>query len=448
MAVNMKLIPHSLLLICATSLIGLAGCGSVEKETDKSSASNSLQSKLLQNNSPQGNSTVSFIAFGDAGYHHKYQSSWLANRPFLTKQDFIDDERRSWIRKNRPIEEFVPSPLHFHKEIGGYIMKSGQQPVADAMKAWCETNTCEFAMMPGDNIYPNGATLGADGKDDSTRFQDIFVTPYQGFGDTVQDFKIYTALGNHDWHTSREGAMAQVDFLEASKKYYMDGIIYQAKPPAGNGEVELFIIDTEVLLSGVDVPKNKLNEDGSEKRHNELDKRKAWTSPATEQEKNMVAWLDDALKASTAKWKIVMGHHPLWASGGTKFEQGHVLRGLILPSLCRYADVYVAGHEHTLEVHTDSCETVEGVKASGPLVQILSGAGGKQRSINSKFKIIQDTTYPQMKAHFVKSMVWGFSHIEITGDEAKVKMISTPNDASGTPVVDYSFSFKQRQEAL
>lgn len=437
----MKLIASTRLLTCSVFALVLAGCaGSQMEQTSADSADAS--SAVLIGSSEQA---VSFIAYGDAGYHNDYQSAFLFDSPIVTKVDFIAKEKARWKNSNKPMEEFIASPLEFHKAIGGYVMKSGQKPVADAMKAWCATNSCQFAMMPGDNIYPDGATLGADGKDDTTRFQDIFVDPYQGFGDLTPDFKIYAALGNHDWHTSREGAMAQVAFMEASRKYYMDGIVYRVKPPAGKGEVELFIIDTEVMLSAVHVRKARLNPDGSERQHAEIDERPAWTKPATEAEANMVGWLEDALKSSTAKWKIVMGHHPLWSSGGSKFEQAHVLRGLILPALCRYADAYIAGHEHSLEVHSDSCEAIEGSKASGPLIQILSGAAGKQRSVHSKFKAFQDKAYPQMTAHYVKGMVWGFSHIEIAGEEATVKMISTPGDGSGIPAVDYTFKFRQRE---
>ena len=35
--------------------------------------------------------------------------------------------------------------------------------------------------------------------------------------------------------------------------------------------------------------------------------------------------------------------------------KGHVLRKLLMPALCEYADAYIAGHEHDLELLTDDC---------------------------------------------------------------------------------------------
>src|SRR5690606_41821644 len=75
----------------------------------------------------------------------------------------------------------------------------------------------------------------------------------------------------------------------------------------------------------------------------------------------------------------------LWSSAGSKFEQARALRRLILPTLCRYADLYLAGHEHTLEVHTDDCSKATAQSDLEPLPQIVSGAAAKMRPINTAF---------------------------------------------------------------
>ena len=171
------------------------------------------------------------------------------------------------------------------------------------------------------------------------------------------------------------------------------------------------------------------------------------TMPETYQAKNMLEWLNNALKTFTAKWKIVVGHHPLWSTGGNKFEENHVLRPLLLPILCPYADAYFAGHEHILEIHTDSCESVFGEKRGQPLVQVLFGAGSKQRSIHTTFKAYQDKNYPQNEAIWVKGLAWGFSHVEIEDDMATVCMITTPDSSKGTPIVEYTYTFLRRSAA-
>lgn len=391
-----------------------------------------------------GEKTISFLAFGDSGYHYGYQKKSLWEEPFRTLDEFEADYRKDWAEDQKTPSEFHMPSLYFHPEMGGYIMRSGQQPVADAMLAYCKVKACEFGMMLGDNIYPDGATMGTDGISDEKRFEDIFTIPYKGLGAEYPDFRIYTALGNHDWHTSREGAMAQVDYMEKSDQFYMDGIFYSVKPPSAGGDVEIFVIDTEVMLSGLGYPEAMLNPDGSEKKDTGPDDVDEWAKPANDAERNMAAWLENKLKNSTAKWKFVIGHHPLWSTGGSKFEQGRALRKVLLPMLCDYADAYFAGHEHSLEVHTDTCETTPNGRTETPLLHVLSGAAAKERSTHSKFAAFQAKAYPQQTAHFIRGMIWGFSHIELKGDEGMLRMISTPTDSSGTPYVEFEMPFKHR----
>ncbi|WP_161602041.1 metallophosphoesterase [Aliiglaciecola lipolytica] len=388
---------------------------------------------------------VGFIAFGDSGYHTDYLKEKQYKPQIPDRQAFINGELEEWLEDGGDPAKFIPSPSVFIPSVESMVDASGMYPVASAMKSHCKKVDCQFSVMLGDNIYPDGATLGVDGKDDSTRFADIFTKPFGDMGQGNKDYRIYTALGNHDWNTSREGAMAQVDFMETNKPFYMDGLFYTVKPPAGKGEIEIFVIDTEVILAGTDVKDAKLNKDGSEVPTDELDEMNPWSKPQNPEEKNMVAWLDDKLKNSTAKWKFVIAHHPIWSSGGSKFEQARVLRKLLLPSMCRYADMYFVGHEHSLELHEDSCASVSDENQQyRPLLQVLSGAAAKQRPVNFNFKAFQDKTYPENNAIFVKGMIWGFSHIQLEGDKATISMFSTPNNETGEVVEEFSYEYQRR----
>ena len=158
----------------------------------------------------------------------------------------------------------------------------------------------------------------------------------------------------------------------------------------------------------------------------------------------MIANLEARLKASKARWKIVIAHHPLWASAGGKFRQSQALRAAILPILCRDADLYFAGHEHTLEIATDDCSTAVPGARLKPLPSIVTGAAGKQRPLNTAFMGHQARNNPQYKLLFARGMVWGFTHVSLTGDTATVTMISTPNDGSGTTRVEAVERFARR----
>jgi 3',5'-cyclic AMP phosphodiesterase CpdA len=58
------------------------------------------------------------------------------------------------------------------------------------------------------------------------------------------------------------------------------------------------------------------------------------------------AWLDAQLKASTARWKVVTMHHPVFSSGRERDNKG--LRDVLLPVLTQNnVDLVLQGHDHT-----------------------------------------------------------------------------------------------------
>ncbi len=387
---------------------------------------------------------IGFLAFGDHGYSLDYLDvEDLAPR---SQADYVAAARAKWLKEKRPAAEFTPGAIALVNGIP--VAASGMMPVANAMTAWCKTADCRFGVMLGDNIYPDGPTLGADGRDDAKRFEDIFVAPYGKFGWGQPDFRNYAVLGNHDWHTSRAAALSEVAFLEKTRPFYMDGISYAVQPPATKGEVEVFALDTHVLLAGEKVLDDKLADDGSEVATTSYDTSEPWTLPATPAERAMVADLEKRLKASTAKWKIVIGHHPLWSSSGGKFQQSRSLRAALLPVLCRNADLYFAGHEHTLELATDDCSTAVPGARLPPMPAIVTGAAGKQRPLNTAFMGHQAQGNPQYRSIFARGMIWGFAHVQLTGDAATVTLVTTPADGSGRAEVIARHDFARRSGQL
>lgn len=388
--------------------------------------------------------TVRFLAFGDSGYHYDYLEFDDEPGP-KTYEAFVEQERLDWLDDKRPPAEFKPQPAYRVAETGSWIAASGQAAVAKAMREYCEGgNGCEFAVMLGDNIYPDGATAGADGRDDTERFRKIFLEPYSGLAELSPIFRIYAALGNHDWRTSREGAMAQVRFQETTPPFYMSGIRYKVTPTGDPRDLEIFVLDTHVLLSGATVLEDELADDGSELHTEEVDPPSPWSLPQTDEERGMVEWLERSLAESPARWKIVIGHHPIWSSAGSKFQQARALRGLILPALCRHADLYLAGHEHTLELHTDACKDVPEAQGRPPLAHIVSGAAGKQRPLNTAFARHQVAANPELASLWARGLVWGFAHVTLDEDQATIRMVSTPDDGSGTPELAFEHRFDRR----
>lgn len=389
-----------------------------------------------------------FLAFGDSGYHYDYLEADDEDAARTIKA-FVEKERLDWLEDKRPPGEFKPPPAYRRPDTGSFVAASGQAAVAQAMRRYCEgPPDCEFAVMLGDNIYPDGATAGADGRDDTERFRRIFYEPYAPLAAFSESFRIYVALGNHDWRTSRAGVMAQVRYHETTRPFYMDGIRYRVAPTGDSREVEVFVLDTHVILSGVTVLEDELADDGSELHTEEVDPPSPWSLPQTEIERDMVNWLENSLAGSTARWKVVIGHHPLWSSAGSKFQQARALRALILPALCRHADLYLAGHEHTLELHTDACEDVPDAQGRPPLAHVVSGAAGKQRPLNTAFARHQLAANPGLSSVWARGLVWGFAHVTLAADEATVRIVSTPDDGRGTPQVAYEHRFNRRSGRL
>jgi 3',5'-cyclic AMP phosphodiesterase CpdA len=391
--------------------------------------------------------TWHMAVIGDHGYDLRYLAAKDYTPP-RTPERFVEEARKSWTKEKRPAAEFVAGPYVIHQPSGSAVAASGLMPVADAMFDWCGRNKCQFGVLLGDNIYPDGATLGADGKDDGDRFRHNFADPYGRFATFGPDFRFYATLGNHDWHTSREAAMAQVDYLAKTKPFFMDGLIYRVSPPETRGEVEIFVLDTQVLLGGLTYREAELAEDGSEILSDEMDGVEPWAKPQTPLEAGQAAWLADALKSSKARWKIVIGHHPLWASAGGKYRQSEALRGAILPVLCEHADLYMAGHEHTLEAFTDSCEKALPGRTVKPLPAIVSGAAGKQRPLNSNFMRFQLRSNPQLRQFHAQGMIWGAAHLTLAPETATLTFITTPNDGTGKPVETGRYSFARRSGGL
>lgn len=384
--------------------------------------------------------TYGVVAFGDSGYHLDHPDPRDGDRDLYASADALRLEfRKDWIEDGKSLDDLIYPPVVYHADEGGYAIETGLHAVAAAMESTCQSAQCDFGLMLGDNIYPVGAV---GDERDKALFQEVLVDPFSSLAADEPNFKIYAVLGNHDWKVSHAGAMAQVTFLEEHPLFHMDGTVYRAVPKGAEGFVEIFAIDTEILLANANVLDDKLDETGTPIVHDEPKDYPRWIKPTTDREKEMVNWLEAALADSDAHWKIVIGHNPLWSSAGGKFEQARELRRLILPILCRYADFYIAGHDHTLEVHEDTCGSVD--ESLKPLPALVSGAAAKLRGLNAAFMAHQDKTSPDKVTHYAEGMVWGFAHLALSETEATVRVFTTPLDGSGVPELAHRHAFPNR----
>jgi len=169
-----------------------------------------------------------------------------------------------------------------------------QKKVAQAMKSFCKTASCEFALLLGDNIYPDGVESPSD-----PQWKKKFEEPYADF-----TFPFYPTLGNHDYHGNIE---AQLEYSKKNKQWKMPARYYSFK----KCHSEFFVIDTEDF------------------------------------DEEQMDWLELSIQKSKATWKIVYGHRPIFSHGG--HGNNLELKKTLLPIIKNRVDLYLAGHDHHLE---------------------------------------------------------------------------------------------------
>jgi len=193
---------------------------------------------------------------------------------------------------------------------------SGQKIVGKSLEKFCTEERCDFVTLLGDNFYPTGVTSVQDIQW-RTKWSDI----YQSLG-----LIFYAALGNHDYGGNIQ---AQIEFSKRNPSWYMPGRYYQFKKSFG----EFFVIDTE-----------------------------KFDAPQAE-------WLKEQLDQSTAKAKIVYGHHPIY-SYGSHGDSDELIRDL-LPILRGRASMYLAGHDHDKQV----------LESPGDLPMVVVGTAADLRPV-------------------------------------------------------------------
>ncbi len=219
--------------------------------------------------------------------------------------------------------------------------KEGQREVAKAMAAWADAHPARFVVSTGDNFYDFGVRSVRDPKW-RTSFEEVY---------SQKSLQVpwYVALGNHDY---RGSVQAEIDYSATSSRWRMpDRCFTVVEPERGPPLLELFVVDTAPFLSTY--------------RGFFTLTRVGGQDPARTRQ-----WLEKELAASTAPWKIVVGHHPIF-SCGAHADSPELVREL-LPVLRAYrVALYVNGHDHSLQ-HL----------VAGEIHFVTSGAGSRLADVH------------------------------------------------------------------
>ena len=238
---------------------------------------------------------------------------------------------------------------------------SHQYALAEVIVKTCASLGCDAALLLGDNIYPHGTITTRD-----PQFQSKFEQPYANLA-----FPFYAVLGNHDVHLGSRGAEAQIAYTAKSSKWRMPARHYRE----AIGNVEIFALDTNTILNDNDQQQ----------------------------------WLDQALASSQARWKLVIGHHPMYSIGRHGYQDGEgeqaQMRHWLGPILCREQAIYLSGHDHLVQLNQLPCGAIS----------IVSGAAAKPRRAYSESIEAQRDTL-----RFYQADALGFAHLAIRDDELKI----------------------------
>ncbi|NGN63365.1 calcineurin [Streptomyces sp. A7024] len=265
-----------------------------------------------------------------------------------------------------PVQKFpLPDPRDEHAVLVTGDAGTGgeeQYAVAAAAKAVCRAEGVSAAVGLGDNLYENGPESAHDDE-----FTTKFEKPNEGI-----DVPWLMVLGNHDCSGLIPGTGGdpsrgdrEVAYATTSRRWYMPARYYTAVLPGADGEplVEFFALDTNPVASTVA----------------QLDPYYRWDGPYMREQRR---WLDGALSASRATWKVVIGHHPYINNGhhGSAgsfdgfvvgdYSSGIHLKELYEEVVCGRADLIVSGHDHTLQI-------LEPDARSRGTRQVVCGAAGK-----------------------------------------------------------------------
>lgn len=247
-----------------------------------------------------------------------------------------------------------------------------QMEVAQQMAIACKQAGASFIVAVGDNFYERGVT-SLDDDHWQRSFEKVYSAP------SLQ-VPWYVILGNHDYVGK---CQPQLDYGKTHPRWIMPARYYTHSYPVDPATtLDCFYMDTCPFVKDYQInPEFEAELAGQD---------------AGEQ----LAWLEQSLAASTAPWKLVFGHHPIYSSGLAHGNQPELIEQL-LPLLQKHkVQAYFAGHDHDLE-HLKV----------GAVDLIVSGAGSEHRPVK------EPATSPFSRA------VSGFALASVSRDEMQVSFI-------------------------
>ncbi|KAM7487815.1 hypothetical protein LguiB_025299 [Lonicera macranthoides] len=235
----------------------------------------------------------------------------------------------------------------------------------------------DFIISTGDNFYDNGLTDVNDPTFDES-FTQIYTAP------SLQK-QWYTVLGNHDYRGDVLAQLSPTLTKWDSRWMCLRSYIVNSEV------VDFFFVDTTPF-------EDKYFSNAEDHTYD-------WRGvlPRKKYLSNLLKDVDFALRKSSAKWKIVVGHHTIRSAGHHGNTEELVAK--LLPILqANSVDLYINGHDHCLQRISSP---------DSPLQFLTSGGGSKAW----RGDISWPTTSKEMKFYYDGQ---GFMSIQITQTQLNV----------------------------
>jgi tartrate-resistant acid phosphatase type 5 len=232
-----------------------------------------------------------------------------------------------------------------------------QSEVATQMGLAAAQIGASFIISVGDNFYDYGVTTVEDPQF-KLSYDDVYAAP------SLQ-VPWWVILGNHDY---RGNCQAQIDYGKVSRRWNMPARYFgRTEAIPGASMVEMLYIDTCPFVTKYATDERMAAEIKSQDAASQL------------------AWIDERLSKSTAPWKIVIGHHPIY-SGGEHGDTPELVERLLPVLRKNKVQAYFNGHDHDLQQ-----------LQAGELAMFCSGAGSTVRPT----KMIGQSQYAKSQPGFI-----------------------------------------------
>jgi predicted phosphodiesterase len=225
---------------------------------------------------------------------------------------------------------------------------SEQKNIAILMGKEADYCRISFVAVAGDPIHDDGVK-SIDDSEWKDKFENIYTAP------SIMKIPWYVVSGNHEYHGS---VQAVLDYSKISGRWKAPARYYsiEKKIDTKGNKCLLVFIDTAPIID-----KYRTDSSYSDAGKQDLDKQ--------------LRWIDSTLVYSKDPWKIVIGHHPVYAETQKEETERTDMQkrvGTILEN--RKADIYICGHIHNFQY----------IKHEGRSVNyIVNSSASESRKVNN-----------------------------------------------------------------